>query len=71
MNAVALVRLSDSESVAIYNLSIIRSTADSFTIERLNDREELVRAIEREGGIPVEIARDAIAGLGALRDVHG
>jgi arylamine N-acetyltransferase len=71
MNAVALVRFSDNDSVAIYNLSIIRSTADSFTIDRLNDREELVRAIEREGGIPVEIARDAIAGLGALRDVHG
>lgn len=71
MNAVDLVRFSDGESVAIYNLSIIRSTVDSFTIERLPDRKELVQAIEREFGIPMEIARDAIAGLGALRDVHG
>jgi N-hydroxyarylamine O-acetyltransferase len=71
MNAVDLVRFSDVDSVVIYNLSIIRSTADSFSIERLNDREELVQAIEREFGIPAEIARDAIAGLGALRDVHG
>jgi N-hydroxyarylamine O-acetyltransferase len=71
MNAVDLVRFSDSESVVIYNLSIIRSTVDSFSIERLNDREELVQAIEREFGIPVEIARDAIVGLGALGGVYG
>jgi arylamine N-acetyltransferase len=70
MNAVDLVRFSDGESVVIYNLSIIRSTVDSFSIERLNDREELVQAIEREFRIPAEIARDAITGLGALRGVH-
>jgi N-hydroxyarylamine O-acetyltransferase len=70
MNAVDLVRFSDDDSVVIYNLSIIRSTVDAFSIERLNDRDELVQAIEREFGIPSEIARDAIAGLGALRDVH-
>jgi len=71
MNAVDLVRFSDADSVVIYNLSIIRSTAESFSIERLNDREELTEAIEREFGIPVEIARDAIAGLGEFRGVHG
>ena len=71
MNAVDLVRFSDGESVVIYNLSIIRSTVDSFTIERLAGREELVQAIEREFGIPAEIARDAISGLGPFRDVHG
>jgi len=71
MNAVDLIRFSDGDSVVIYNLSIIRSTVDSFSIKHLNDREELVQAIEREFGIPVDIARDAIAGLGALRDVHG
>jgi N-hydroxyarylamine O-acetyltransferase len=70
MNAVDLIRFSDRNSVVIYNLSIIRSTADRFSIERLPDREALIRAIEREFGIPVEIVRDAIAGLGALRDVH-
>lgn len=70
MNAVELVRFSNADSVVIYNLSIIRSTVDGFSIERLLDREALVLAIEREFGIPVEIARDAIAGLGALRDVH-
>jgi N-hydroxyarylamine O-acetyltransferase len=71
MNAVDLIRFSDVDSVVIYNLSIIRSTPDSFSIERLNDREELAQAIEREFGIPAEIARDAIAGIGTLRDVHG
>jgi arylamine N-acetyltransferase len=71
MNAVDLIRFSDVDSVVIYNLSIIRSAPDSFSIERLSDREELVQAIEREFGIPAEIARDAIAGLGTLRDVHG
>ena len=70
MNAVDLIRFSDVDSVVIYNLFIIRSAPDSFSIERLNDREELVQAIEREFGIPAEIARDAIAGLGAFRDVH-
>jgi N-hydroxyarylamine O-acetyltransferase len=71
MNAVDLIRFSDRDSVVIYNLSIIRSNADRFSIERLPDRGALVQAIEREFGIPVEIVRDAIAGLGALRDVHG
>jgi N-hydroxyarylamine O-acetyltransferase len=71
MNAVALVRFSDNASVVIYNLSIIRSSADRFSIEHLNDREQLIEAIGREFRIPVEIARDAVAGLGALRDVHG
>jgi hypothetical protein len=71
MNAVDLIRFSDVDSVVIYNLSIIRSTADSFSIERLDDREELVQAIEREFGIPAEIARDAIAGFGEFRSVHG
>jgi hypothetical protein len=71
MNAVDLIRFSDANSVVIYNLSIIRSTPDRFSIERLPGREALVQAIEREFGIPAGIARDAIAGLGALRDVHG
>jgi N-hydroxyarylamine O-acetyltransferase len=71
MNAVDLIRFSDVDSVVIYNLSIIRSTVGSFSVERLPDREALVRALEREFGIPAEIARDAIEGLGALRDVHG
>ncbi|HVN33561.1 MAG TPA: arylamine N-acetyltransferase [Thermoanaerobaculaceae bacterium] len=71
MNAVDLIRFSNTDSVVIYNLSIIRSWPDRFSIERLPDREALVQAIEREFGIPAEIARDAIAGLGALRDVHG
>jgi len=70
MNAVDLIRFSDDDSVVIYNLSIIRSTVDAFSIERLNDREELVQAIEREFEIPAEIARDAIADLGELRGVH-
>ena len=71
MNAVDLIRFSDVDSVVIYNLSIIRSTPDLFSIERLNNREELVQAIEREFGIPAEITQDAIAGLGPFRDVHG
>ncbi len=71
MNAVDLVRYWDSRSVVIYNLALIRSTPDGFAIERLRDRDALVSAIEAEFGIPAEIARDAIAGLGELRGVHG
>jgi N-hydroxyarylamine O-acetyltransferase len=71
MNAVDLIRFSDRDSVVIYNLSITRSTPKESSTERLNDREELVLAIESEFGIPAEIARDAIAGLGELRGVHG
>jgi N-hydroxyarylamine O-acetyltransferase len=71
MNAVDLIRFSNLDSVVIYNLSIIRSKPDRFSIERLPDRDALVQAIEREFGIPAEIARDAIAGLGSLCDVYG
>ncbi len=71
MNAVDLVRHWDDRSVVIYNFAVIRSTADGFAVERLPDRDALVDAIEAEFGIPAAVARDAIAGLGELRGVHG
>ena len=71
MNAVMLVRHKASESVAIYNLDLVRSTRTACTTERLAGRPELVAAVEREFGIPAEVTKEALAGLGPLRDIHG
>jgi N-hydroxyarylamine O-acetyltransferase len=70
MNAVMLVRYTEATSVAIHNLSVIRSEADAFTVEQLADKEALVAAIEQEFLIPSELARPAIAGLGPLGDPY-
>lgn len=40
-------------------------------VERLEDREALVHAIETEIGIPGEVTREAIAGLGKLGSFYG
>ncbi len=71
MNAVMLARHGASESVAIYNLDLVRSTPAGCATVRLAGRRELVAAIEREFGIPAEVAMEAIAALGPLRDIHG
>lgn len=71
MNALALVRFFDDRtSVALYNDSLIHSATDTFTIDRLPDRDAIAHAIECHFDIRLEIVREATAGLGELRRVH-
>jgi arylamine N-acetyltransferase len=71
MNAVVVIRHWGHRSVALHNLSLVRSSRDGWSEELLPDRGALVAAVESEFGIPAAITREAIAGLGAFRDVYG
>lgn len=71
MNAVVLVRFRDGESVAIRDDALIHATPSSSTLEKLPTRDDLVAAVVRQFGIREETVREAIAGLGELRGVHG
>lgn len=71
MNAVLLVRFTDSRSVTIDNLSLIRSSDDEVVNEIFSDRDRLVEGIEREFGIPSAIVGDVIARLGPFADTLG
>ncbi|MEW6366335.1 MAG: arylamine N-acetyltransferase [Acidobacteriota bacterium] len=71
MNALMLVRFGESSSIVIYNLSLIRATAGSYTIDRLGSREELVEVIIRLFEIREDVVRDVVASLGPLGSVYG
>jgi arylamine N-acetyltransferase len=71
MNAVVVIRHSEAGSVAIHNLVLSQSTRDWWSEEALPDRAALAAAIEREFGIPADLTREAIAGLGPFADVYG
>jgi arylamine N-acetyltransferase len=60
MRAVRLVRYYDGGSLAIANLNLVRSTTTACEVQRLADRDELVRVIEQEFFIPAEISREAL-----------
>ena len=70
MNAVVAIRHRATGSVAIHNLSLVRSSRDGWSEELLPDRAALVAALEGEFSIPAERTREAIAHLGSLGDVY-
>ena len=75
MNAVMLVRYlragASTRSVGIYNLQLVRATPRGCTVEALAGQQALVAAIDREFGIPADLAREALAGVGLERDLYG
>jgi hypothetical protein len=73
MNALRLIRFLDGRSVSITNESFIERTVDEIRIARLPSMSAVVEAVEREFGMPGEIARQATEGmeLEDLRHVHG
>jgi N-hydroxyarylamine O-acetyltransferase len=71
MNAILAVRCFPRQTVTVYNLVLIRATAQSSTVERLPDRAAVASALEQEFGILSSITRDAIANLGTFGSIHG
>jgi arylamine N-acetyltransferase len=68
MNALLLVRFFPDHSIAMHNLTLIRSQGTESRIRTLGNREELVRVVEDCFGIPATIVAEAVAGLGQLQD---
>lgn len=69
MNALLLVRfLSSSRSNVIHNLELIESRGVESRIERIGNRVELTRVVERHFEIPRTIVAEALADLGQFQD---
>jgi len=69
MNALLLVRfLSSSRSSVIHNLELIESHGTESRINRIDNRVELVRVVERHFEIPRTIVAEALADLGQFQD---
>jgi N-hydroxyarylamine O-acetyltransferase len=69
MNALLVVRfLSSNRSHVIHNLELIESHGTESRINRIDNRVELVRVVERHFGIPRTIVAEALADLGQFQD---
>ncbi len=71
MNAVVVERFFPDRSVRIHNLSVTGSTPDGAITTRLQDRDQLVQAIETHAGIPADVVREATEGVRLDADIYG
>ncbi len=71
MNAVMVVRFKGATSAALHNFSLVRSAGSRSSVEHLPNRHAVVEAIEREFGIPAELASEALAGVELRADPYG
>lgn len=67
-NALLLARFYPDRSVVIHNLARIESRGTESAMYAIGSRGELVAEVERHFGIPAEVVRAALAGLGGLKD---
>jgi len=68
MNAVLLARFYPDSSLVIHNLTRIESRGTEWAMYTIEGSAELVAEVEKHFGIPAEIVRDTLAGLGGLKD---
>ena len=70
MNAVVVERFFPGRSVRIHNLSLTESTRAGATATRLDDRDQLIQAIEEYAEIPADIVRIAVEGASLSGDIY-
>ena len=68
LNSILLVRFYLHGSVVIHNLTLIESDRQGSGMRALTDRAELIAAIEQHLGMPREIIREAVDGVGRMQD---
>ena len=68
LNSILLARFYPGRSVVIHNLALIESDKDRSNIYALASRDDLIAAIEQHFGMPQDIVREAVNGLGVLQD---
>jgi arylamine N-acetyltransferase len=71
MNAVVVERFFPDRSVRIHNFKLIESTPGGASTIRLAGRNELAEALEFHCGFPIDIVREAIAGIALEADIYG
>jgi len=68
LNSILLARFYPHGSVVIHNLTVIESERQGSSVRALADRAELICAIEQHFGMPREIIREAVDGVGGMQD---
>jgi arylamine N-acetyltransferase len=68
LNSILLARFYPGRSVVIHNLTLIESDKDRSKVHALASRDDLIAAIEQHFGMPQDIVREAVKGLGVLQD---
>ncbi|MFZ1041032.1 MAG: arylamine N-acetyltransferase [Anaerolineales bacterium] len=68
MNALLLARFFPNRSLVIHNLTVIESQGIASSIRNLASKDELGQVVSECFGIPEEFTREAVNGLGQLRD---
>ena len=68
LNSILLARFYPGRSLVIHNLARIESDKDRSNIYALASRDDLIAAIEQHFGMPQDIVREAVNGLGVLQD---
>lgn len=68
MNAILLTRFMRNKAIRVNNLSVTRSEGTEYNIEKLGSKDHLPKIIEEIFGIPREITREVISGMGDFGD---
>jgi hypothetical protein len=68
MNRLVIARLFSERSLVMRDLTLTESHGIQSSSQTMESRSELIAAIREHFGIPEEITRDALAGLGHLGD---
>jgi arylamine N-acetyltransferase len=68
MNAILLARFSPDRSLVIHNLTITEYQGTESNVRAVANRSELVQVISECFGIPSQVTRDVVNGLGPLGD---
>lgn len=68
LNSILLARFYPGRSVVIHNLTLIESDKDRSMVHALACRDDLIAGIEQHFGMPQDIVREAVKGLGVLQD---
>ena len=70
MNVVVIERFFADRSIRIHNLTLTESNRTGATTTRLDDKEELARAIVTSCGFPSEMVREAIADVALEGNIY-
>ena len=70
MNVVVIERFFPDRSLRFHNFTLTESTSDGAITTRLADRQELIDAVEHHVGIPADIVREAVEGIGLEADIY-
>ena len=70
MNVLVVERFFAGRSVRFHNFKMSEHTPESTRVTHLEDRDELIRAVEEHCDIPAGVVREAISGISLEADIY-